>query len=164
MDIRYIGPDRRRCQRKGWRSSVVGKFVGRLWYVVARSNTIQTRMLLFITATLWASALALPGDSFARPTFAYMARIASEDCWIAAFSLYAVVSFLRMFSDWNAPAWAFIINVLGATLFCTVAFSVVTLPGQNFPAGSAAHCAIALASIWVLIRTHVNSPTGWQHD
>lgn len=159
-----MGPERRQTAREGWRATWIGKIAGRLWHLIAYSKTTQTRFHLFIAASLWALALSLPGDSFARPTFAYMAAIAPEAWWTAAFAIYAVVTFIRIFTDWNGHATALIINAVGATLFCAVAFAVITLPGPNFPAGSAAHCALALASIWVLIRTHVNSPKDWQHD
>lgn len=156
--------DRRSKPRIGWRATWVGKVSGRMWHLIAYSKTTQTRFLLFIAASLWSVALMLPGDSFARPTFAYMAAIAPEPWWTVAFGFYAVVTFLRIFSDWNGHITALVINAFGAALFCAVAFAVVTLPGTNFPAGAAAHCSIALASIWVLVRTHVNSPGDWQHD
>lgn len=164
MSTHYIGPERRRRPRDGWRSTWLGKIVGRLWYIVAFSNTMQTRLFLVIAATLWACALLVPGDSFARPTFAYMAAIAPEPWWTATFALYAAVTFVRIFSDWNGRVAALVINGVGAALFSAIAFAVVTLPGKNFPAGSAAHCAIALAAVWVFVRTHVNSPRDWQHD
>lgn len=160
----YDGPERRCRERKGWRATWLGKVTGRLWFIVAFSNTIQTRLFLVIAAALWAAALLLPGDSFARPTFAYMAAVAPEGAWTAAFALYAAVTFIRIFSEWNGHVMALIINVVGASLFSAVAFAVITIPGPSFPAGAAAHCAIALAALWVLVRTSVNSPMDWQHD
>lgn len=153
--------------RIGWRASWAGCLAGRVWKLVAYSDTAQTRFFLAIAAALWCIALALPGDSFTRPTFAYMRAIAgphAELKWLGAFALYAVAASWRLFSSAPGKASSLVINSLGVAIFSSVAFAVATLPGVPFPAGSAAHVAIALAAMWVLVRTHVNSPAGWEHD
>jgi hypothetical protein len=160
----YQGPERRHMERRGWRNGWLGKFTGRLWFLIAYTNTMQTRFLLCIAATAWVVGLSLPGDSFSRPTFRYMAALASEHTWLVGFGGYAVATFVRIFSDWNGRLAAFAINGFGATLFSAVAFAVATVPGETVPPGAASHLAIAAAAVWVLIRTHVNSAGGWQHD
>lgn len=153
--------------RVGWRASWLGCLAGRVWYLVAFSDTTQTRLFLVMAAALWVIALAIPGDSFTRPTFAYMSAIVgphAEMKWLAAFAIYALTGAWRIFSSAPGRVSSLVINALGVALFSAVAFSVATLPGVPFPAGSAAHVAIALAAMWVLVRTHVNSPTGWRHD
>lgn len=165
MDF-YSGVERRRRQRAGWCNTWSGRLVGRLWWLIAYSDTTQTRFFLAVAATLWALALALPGDSFSRPTFAYMQAIAPECVWMAGFALYSGIGFWRVFATRAVPCVAFLANVYGLCVFSAVAFCVVTVGGQDhpFPAGGAAHCAVALAAAWVLVRTNVNSPQGWRHD
>jgi hypothetical protein len=156
--------ERRHKPRTGWRASWFGEVSGRLWYLVAYSDTTQTRFFLCITAMLWAAALALPGDSFSRPQFAYMRALASEGVWMLAFVLYAGAIFWRVFSDRRRQRIAMIVNAVGVTLFSSVAFSISTLPISPIPAGAAAHWAIALAALWVFVRTNINGWNGWRHD
>jgi hypothetical protein len=159
--------ERRTHERKGWRATWLGLVTGRMWYLVAFSDTTQTRFFLGITALLWALALIMPGDSFSRPTFAYMSMLAgdnAEEKWTAAFALYAVLDIWLVFYYVRTKYVSFLVNVFGVLLFTSVAYAVGTLSGEPFPAGVAAHCGVALAAVWVLIRTHVNSPVGWRHD
>ncbi len=150
----------------------LGCLIGRLWYLIAYADTTQTRFFLAIVASLWVGALLLPGDSFARPTFIYMAAIAGDDAelkWTIVFAVYAAAAFYGVFARGTGSWLATVINALGLVLFSAVAWSVATLSGVPFPAGAAAHCGIAMAAMWVLIRTHANSPPpgnqpGWLHD
>ena len=46
---------------------------------------------------LWGIALAMPGDTLARPTYRYMAFVASEDYWTVAFLTVATLQTWRLF-------------------------------------------------------------------
>lgn len=164
-----MNTERRSVERTGWRATWAGNLLGRVWFLFAHSETLTTRAFLIITAMLWVAALALPGDSFTRATFAYMATIAGPDAelkWLVAFAVYCLAASWRLFSDYKGK-WslsALIVNTFGVVLFSAVALSVAVLPGVPFPAGAAAHTSIALASVWVLVRTNVNSSPGWKHE
>jgi len=165
--IEYMGPERRTRDRRGWRATWLGLIAGRLWYLVAYSDTTQTRFFLGIVALLWVAGLLVPGDSFSRPTFEYMRDMAGADAeqkWTVAFAIYGVVNMFLVFHHVRFRGVALIVNSVGVVLFASVAFAVATLSGEPFPAGAAAHCGVALAAIWVLVRTHINSPPGWRHD
>lgn len=156
--------DRRRPPRVGWRGTWFGEIVGRLWYLIAYSNTTQTRFFLALTASFWAGMLAIPGDSFSRPQFGYMRAIAPEGAWMLAFVIYAGATYWRVFADTPRPMAGFVVNGLGLVLFAAVAVSIGTLPITPVPAGAAAHFTIALAALWVFVRTNINSPKGWRND
>lgn len=163
----YNGTERRARERTGWRKSVLGLLLGRFARLALRDDTTQTRFFLGLVAWLWVGALLVPGDSFSRPTFAYMSSIAGDYAelkWTIAFALYGFFDLWLVFYYVHAKYVSVIINTCGVLLYSSIAFAVATLSGEPFPAGVAAHAGIALAAVWVLIRTGVNSPTGWRHD
>lgn len=146
---------------------VLNRLLRRAWSIIAYSDTTQTRFFLALTAAMWTVALLLPGDSFTRATFTYMAAMSGDHAeikWTTAFGVYSMLAFWRVFSSVRHKWISIIINAIGVALYSTVAFSVVTLPGIPFPAGAAAHCSIALAALWVMIRTQVNSIPGWRDE
>ena len=162
--------ERRSVKRTGWRKTWIGNLWERFWYLFAWSETLTMRAFLVITALFWVAALSLPGDSFTRATFAYMASLAGEHAemkWLVVFAIYAVAATWRLFSNHDSGQWsltAIVVNTLGVVLYSSVAFSVAVLPGVPFPAGAAAHASIACAAVWVLVRTNVNSSPGWKHE
>lgn len=163
----YMGPERRLRPRPPTRGPV-RRVLGRMWWLIAYSETAPVRFFLAQAAALWAVALMLPGDSFNRPTFAYAQVMAPEGVWCVAFGLYAVAAFWRVFTDAQPGGGmcALAVNTVGLFLFSAMAFCVLSVGrgGVEFPAGSAAHLSIAMAAMWVLVRTHVNSPRGWLND
>ena len=54
------------------------------------SDLIATRLALFLAEALWAIMLFWPGDTFDRPTYSEMGKLAPELVWATAFGISAV--------------------------------------------------------------------------
>lgn len=161
----YTGPERRRHPpRCGWRSTWLGLIVGRFWSLIAYSDTTPTRFMLALAATFWAILLYLPGETFGRPVYRYMALVASEETWASFWALHAIGMWWRIFSAVDRPRLALAIHMLGAMLFTAAAVSIYLSRLYPIPAGIAPDVVLALAAGWVLVRTQVHSEKGWRRD
>lgn len=169
----YSGPERRAnarmsCSRGSWRCSWCGLLLSRLWSLIAYSDTTPTRFMLALAATLWAIGLMWPGDSLERPGYLYMRWIVGDNAefkWGLFWTLHAVGMWWRIFSSTKRLWWATAIHFLGVVLFCssTIAiFAALTFPLPVATLGWGT--VLALASIWVMLRTHINSEPGWRHE
>lgn len=163
----YIGPERRKHVRLGWRRGKLGIFLGRLWALIAYSDTTPVRFMLAMAATLWAFFLFLPGNTFDRPVYRYMVVVAGEDAelkWGLLWSLHACVMWWRIFATDYRPVTSLLINILGVILFTSSTIAILVTMTYPFPAAIATEMSCAFASAWVLVRTHINSEKGWRRD
>lgn len=163
----YTGPERRMTPRIGWRSSSLGIFLGRLWSLVAYSDTTPTRFLLALAGAAWALFLFAPGDTFTRPVYRYMAIVAGDNAeakWAVLWALYSIGMFCRVFSSTQRPRLSLAIHVLGMLLYWGTTVSIYFTLTFPLPAALATDIILSVAAGWVLVRTGVNSEGGWRRD
>lgn len=163
----YIGPERRKHVRLGWRRGKLGVFLGRFWALIAYSDTTPVRFLLAMAASLWAIFLYFPGDTFQRPVYRYMIAMAgdyAEFKWSILWTLHACGMWWRIFATDYRPIASLVINILGVVLFTSSALAILLTLTYPFPAAIATEVSCAFASAWVLVRTHINSEKGWRRD
>lgn len=137
----------------------------RLLWLVLYSDTTVSRCMLAFTASLWSLALFCPCGTFTRPVYAWMAIIAPQFAWACAWGIYAAAMWWRTLSDTPHRSWlALSINGFGAALFCSSAVCIVFSRVVPIPAAASPDIAIALTSLWVLMRSGLNQPAGWRND
>ena len=90
------------------------------------SDLIASRLALSLAEALWAIMLFWPGDTFDRPTYSEMAKVAPELVWATAFGISAVLqiciviyqqcdrAWAHTFAAWNAALWGASVVLLGA--------------------------------------------------
>ena len=142
-------------------------FLRRLWSLIAYSDTTPTRFMLALTASTWAFLLAWPGDTFDRPVYRYMLAIAGDHAeikWCVLWAIHATGMWWRIFSGRPRPYWALAIHSLGVILFSCAAIAIFLTLTHPLPAAAAPDFIMAIASFWVLVRTHINSEPGWRND
>lgn len=123
----------------------------RLVWMALESNMDALRLVLALSALLWAFLLFLPGDTFTRPTYALMARMAPEHAWASAF-LFQGAAMLWSLVTGTANRTLFVIDAaLGCLLWTTscVAMLFAVFP---VPAAISAEIVSAFASWWVMAR------------
>jgi hypothetical protein len=115
------------------------------------SDLIATRLALFLAEALWAVMLFWPGDTFDRPTYSEMAKIAPELVWAVAFGVSASLqlcivlyrqcnkTWAHIFAYWNAILWASSILLM---------FRGVYPP----PAAIGGEVALAVSAVWIAVR------------
>lgn len=123
----------------------------RLAKIIFDSDLVATRVTLAIAELLWALTLLWPGETFARPTYALMANLASENVWGLTFLLTSWMQwslvligdfkciFARMFAAWNFTLWALVVVTM---------YSSVYPP----PAAISGEAALALGAFWIFAR------------
>lgn len=140
------------------------RFLCRVWSLIAYSDTTPTRFMLAIAATCWSVLLAWPGNTFERPVYFWMSQIGPEWSWALFWAIHAAGMWWRTFATTPRPRFALAINSLGVLLFTGAAVSIFLTLTYPLPAAIAADVVFAMASFWVLVRTHVNSEHGWRID
>jgi hypothetical protein len=141
----------------------VRRFRLKLCSLVLDSDTTVPRVLLAGIALIWAIGLALPGDTFDRPVYRYMAMIASEQAWAICWSVYGVALLYRTFSERNAFKTDLALNFFGLIIYSTTLASIIATRIWPFPAGVGPDVGCAMLAFWVFTRTHVNSLGGWRN-
>ena len=129
---------------------MLNAFSSALW----DTDLVASRLILAFGELCWAAMLLWPGNSFDRPTYAYMAEIASEDLWGLVFLLSALVQlniilaedmhgrFARYFACWNASLWVYCVWSILASIYPP-------------PAAIAGDCALAAAAVWIWVRPYI---------
>lgn len=108
--------------------------------------------------------LWLPGDTFTRPVYRLMAQFATENVWAALWATHAILLLWRTFSCTKRLYLGLAVNVLGVALFCGAAGAIFATLTYPVPAGISPDMTLALAAIWVFIRTGVQGEAGWKRD
>ena len=124
----------------------------RMFRILFFSDLHATRFTLGLAELIWAITLAWPGDTFDRPTYTAMARVMHEEAWALVFLLSGVTQwvilatgryherFPMLFAAWNTCLWWFA---------CITMYMSVYPP----PAAISGELALAIASLWVFVRT-----------
>lgn len=124
----------------------------RMLKIVFYSDLHGTRFMLALAEAIWAITLFMPGDTFARPTYAVMSHVMPEDAWAFIFAISAVTqlsilirceyhtTFATTFAGWNSVLWSFVV--------CSMYFSV-----SPPPAAISGEAALAFGAAWIWIRS-----------
>lgn len=140
----------------------------RLFQLIAYSDTTPTRFFLAFAATLWALTLLFPGSTLDRPVYYTMSVVLgtdhAEEKWVVLWGVLAIGLWWRIFSSTPAPRCAVLINYLSVIMYSVSTYSAIATIPYPFPSMIAPGLACVVASIWVLVRTHVNSEDGWRID
>lgn len=103
--------------------------------VVLEDGLNMTRFLLGLAEFLWAVLLALPGNTFDRPTYHVMKDVMPEELWACAFLLMSVCQFSIIamlvidrrtsvvFSFCNMSFWWFVVLSMYASVSAPAAIS-----------------------------------------
>ena len=115
------------------------------------SDLIATRLTLFLAEALWAIMLFLPGDTFDRPTYSEMGKLAPELVWATAFGISAVLQICIVVYRQCCKPWAHIFAAWNALLWCA---SVVLMVKGVYPPPAAigGEVALAVSALWIAIR------------
>ena len=115
------------------------------------SDLIATRMCLFLAEFLWFAMLLWPGDTFSRPTYSAMGKVAPELAWALAFGVSAALQlciviynqcrrpWARWFAVWNAILWA-----------SSIALMIMGVYPP--PAAIGGEIALAVSALWIAVR------------
>jgi len=118
------------------------------------TDLLGTRFTLGLAEIIWALTLFWPGNTFDRPTYDVMSRLASEQVFAIIFLLSGVTQltiavsgivdhwFSRIFSGWNAVLWVYIV--------VSMYFSV-----SPPPAAISGEAALAFAAVWIWVRPFI---------
>lgn len=118
------------------------------------SDLIAARLILFIGEVAWAVMLWWPGDTFARPTYGAMGKVAPELVWALAFSVSAVLQLrivvfeqqhttaAHIFAAWNALLWCSVVGMMLHSVYPP-------------PAAIGAEIASACAAVWIAVRPFI---------
>ena len=115
------------------------------------SDLIATRLALFLAEALWAIMLFWPGDTFGRPTYSEMGKLAPELVWATAFGISAVLQICIVIYRQCAKPWAHAFACWNAALWCA---SVVLMLNGVYPPPAAigGEVSLAVSALWIAIR------------
>lgn len=115
------------------------------------SDLIASRLALFLAEALWSVMLFWPGDTFGRPTYSEMSKLAPELVWAAAFGISAVLQICIVIYRQCERTWAHLFACWNAMLWC---LSVMLMLKGVYPPPAAigGEVALALSALWIAIR------------
>ena len=127
-------------------------FISRFCNIFFHSDLHATRFTLAMAEMIWAITLFWPGDTFNRPTYTEMSRVAIEEVWAIVFAFSSVTQFSIVmtgdyhskfstyFAGWNFALW----------LYVTISMYMSVFPP---PAAISGEAALTLAAAWVWVRS-----------
>ena len=115
------------------------------------SDLIATRLALFMAEALWAIMLFWPGDTFDRPTYSEMARLAPEMMWAAAFGISAVLQICVVIYQQCHKTWAHVFAVWNALLWWS-SIGLMLVGVYPPPAAIGGEAALAVSALWIAVR------------
>lgn len=115
------------------------------------SDLIASRLTLFLAEALWAVMLFWPGDTFDRPTYSEMSKLAPELVWALAFGISAMLQICIVIYRQCGHIWAHIFACWNAMLWCS---SVMLMLKGVYPPPAAigGEVALAVSALWIAIR------------
>ena len=115
------------------------------------SDLIATRFMLFIGELSWFIMLLWSGNTFDRPTYSTMKRIANEEVWCILFGLSAFIQiYIIMFEKYDhtlSRVYYYFNAVLWTSSVLSIFYAVYPPP-----AAIGMEVAAMLASIWIVVR------------
>lgn len=124
----------------------------RLLKIIFYSDLHGTRFMLALAEAVWSIALFMPGDTFARPTYAVMKQVMGEEAWALVFAVSAATqlsilirceyhtALATAFAGWNSVLWSFVVIAM---------YLSVSPP----PAAISGELALAVGAAWVWVRS-----------
>ena len=118
------------------------------------SDLIATRMSLFLAELLWAIMLFWPGDTFGRPTYFLMEKLAIEEVWAAVVLISACIqlhivifsicktAFSIWFARWNALLWLSTVGLMLGSVYPP-------------PAAIGGELAMMVSAVWIALRPQI---------
>ena len=128
------------------------KYRSRFSNIFFNSDLHATRFTLAFAEIIWAVMLFWPGDTFTRPTYSEMSRLASEELWGFVFVCSSLIQFYiiidgryhtrfdTFFAGWSFSLW----------LYVTISMYMSVYPP---PAAISGEAALTLAASWVWVRS-----------
>ena len=115
------------------------------------SDLIASRLALFIAEALWAIMLFWPGDTFDRPTYSEMSKVAPELVWATAFGISAVLQICIVIYQQCGRTWAHVFACWNAGLWCA-SVGLMLAGVYPPPAAIGGEVALAVSALWIAIR------------
>ena len=115
------------------------------------SDLVATRFWLFLAEFLWAVMLFWPGDTFERPTYVQMGKIAPEMVWAFLFLLTAVIQLNIIINETYHEFWARCFSIWNAVLW-TSTVTLMIFGVYPPPAAIGGEIALTVSAIWIAIR------------
>ena len=130
------------------------RVVGGLSRALLDSDLIATRLGLFLAELCWAVMLFWPGETFGRPTYDLMGRIAPEEVWALMFIVSACLqmhivifevyhtTFAHWFARWNALLWVATVGMMLGSVYPP-------------PAAIGGEIALMVSAVWIAVRPSI---------
>ena len=115
------------------------------------SDLIATRLALFLAEALWAIMLFWPGDTFERPAYSEMAKVAPELFWATAFGISAVLQICIVIYRQCHKPWAHAFACWNAALWCA-SVGLMFVGVYPPPAAIGGEVALTVSALWIAIR------------
>ena len=137
----------------------------RLSSVVIESEAVSTKVTLLIFAALQSLSFWWPPRSEDCPMLACsgLEAIMPWKWWGTCWAVYAVAQGWRILDGVHRQGWAMVVNGFGVFMFGMVAY-VVTAARWPYLTLSIPQIVLALAAIWVMMRTAINPGKGFRGD
>ena len=118
------------------------------------SDLIASRLALSLAEALWAIMLFWPGDTFGRPTYSEMSKLAPELVWATAFGISAVLQICIVIYRQCERTWAHTFACWNAMLWCS---SVMLMLKGVYPPPAAigGEVALAVSALWITVRPSI---------
>lgn len=120
-------------------------------FILLHADLTLLRLLIAMSSLFWSIMLFWPGDTFARPTYEYMSKIAKEEYWATAFAIHFTVSIVSLAFKQMRYLSVLGEGVLGSLIW-TSSCLLMLLSVYPPPAAISAEIATALASWWIIVR------------
>lgn len=102
-----------------------------------------------VSGALWASCLAFPGDTLARPTYKLMAFAAAEHVWFFIFAGLAVMQTWRLLTDPKGALGVYAEHVIKlAAAFVWTYTALACMFAQYPPAAAVSDTVVVAALTW----------------
>ena len=115
------------------------------------SDLIATRLALSLAEALWAIMLYWPGDTFDRPTYSEMGKLAPELVWATAFGISSVLQISIVIYEQCHKTWAHIFAAWNSLLWWS-SIGLMLAGVYPPPAAIGGEAALAVSALWIAVR------------
>ncbi len=115
------------------------------------SDLIASRLALAFAELCWAIMLFWPGDSFVRPTYTEMAKVAPEWCWAWCFLFTSLIQFSIVAFDLCRTRGAWLFSGWNSLLWFTSVYLMIDAV-QPPPAAIGGEIALTVSALWIFVR------------
>jgi hypothetical protein len=115
------------------------------------SDLIASRLALAFAELCWAIMLFWPGDSFVRPTYTEMAKVAPEWCWAWCFLFTSLIQLSIVAFDLCRTRGAWLFSGWNSLLWFTSVYLMIDAV-QPPPAAIGGEIALTVSALWIFVR------------